>query len=65
MLAMLVLAVLRLKSNFGMYLPLITRAEIAASALFSFLTASSHFETSRKYFCKPNEVFLASNALLL
>ena len=51
LLVMLVLADLRLKSNFGIYLPLITLAEIAARAQFSFLTASSHFDTSRKYFC--------------
>ena len=51
MLVMLVLADFRLKSNFDIYLPLITLAEIAARAQFSFLTASSHFDTSRKYFC--------------
>ena len=51
MLVMLVLADLRLKSNFGIYLPLTTLADIAARAQFSFLTASSHFDTSRKYFC--------------
>ena len=66
MLVMLVLfEVFLLKSNLGIYLPLMPLAEIAANALLSFFTASSHFDTSRKYFYWLNWVFFTSKALLL
>ena len=59
----LVNCVFFLKSNLVWYFPLMTLAEIVARIELSFLTASSHFARSRKYFYWTNWVRLELNYL--